>query len=126
MPIKTSRWCAPAEPDDGERILICRYRPRGLPKSKETWDVWMRNLGPSPELLKAFQGRGVTPITLDEYKARYKKEMAEQEDVIAQLATRVDAGETLTLLCSKDCLIEQACHRSVLKELILDASRKRR
>ena len=32
MPIRTRRWCDPAEPDDGLRILICRYRPRALKK----------------------------------------------------------------------------------------------
>ena len=51
MPIKTKRWNDPREPDDGYRILITRYRPRGLPKGQETWDAWIPGLGPSRELL---------------------------------------------------------------------------
>jgi uncharacterized protein YeaO (DUF488 family) len=118
MPIKTARWCVPAEPDDGLRILVCRYRPRALPKSEETWDVWMPHLGPSPELFKAFYGKGVAPVTLDVYRARYIEEMAQQAETIVGLAQRVARGETITLLCSKSCIIEQACHRSILRELI--------
>jgi uncharacterized protein YeaO (DUF488 family) len=34
--IKTKRWDEAREPDDGFRLLICRYRPRALPKKKET------------------------------------------------------------------------------------------
>ncbi len=123
MPIKTRCWCVPAEPDDGLRVLVCRYRPRALPKAKETWDVWLRDLGPSPELFDAFYGKGRTPITLDEYRERYTREMEAQRDKIAELAARVDRGETVTLLCSKDCILEQACHRSMLAELIQAARR---
>lgn len=124
MGLKTKRWCTPREPDDGLRVLICRYRPRGLPKSKETWDVWHRDLGPSPELFAAFKGKGGrAPITLDEYKARYREEMAGQQALIGSLADRVGRGENVTLLCSKDCVIAEACHRTVLAELI-DAARR--
>ena len=51
MDISTKRWNDPLEPGDGTRILICRYRPRGLPKGEETWNVWKPELGPSKELL---------------------------------------------------------------------------
>jgi len=124
MPIKTKRWSVPAEPDDGLRVLICRFRPRGLPKAKETWDVWMRDLGPSAPLLAAFQGKGQTPITLDAYRERYLSEMEAQREKIAELAARVDRGETVTLLCSKDCIIAEACHRTILAELIEAARAK--
>lgn len=125
MPLKTKRWSVPAEPDDGLRVLVTRYRPRGLPKEEETWDVWKRDLGPSPELFDAFKGKkGQTPISLAEYRQRYVREMEAQRDSIAELAARVDRGETVTLLCSKDCIIAQACHRTVLAELIEAARAK--
>ena len=121
MPLKTRRWCDPAEPDDGLRVLICRFRPRGLPKAKETWDVWTRELGPSPELLADFHGKGNGPITLDTYRARYLEEMQPQAPRIAELAARLDRGESVTLLCSRDCILPQACHRTILAELIESA-----
>nr|WP_237080308.1 DUF488 family protein [Myxococcus xanthus] len=108
----------PSEPDDGFRVLVCHYRPRGLPKAKETWDAWLSNLAPSPELFDAFYGKGRTPITLDAYRERYLQEMASQQEAITALANRVRQGETVTLLCSKDCILEQVCHRTILAGLI--------
>jgi uncharacterized protein YeaO (DUF488 family) len=116
--LKTKRWCAPAEPDDGFRVLVCRYRPRALPKSEETWDVWMRELGPSPELFRAFYGKGVAPITIAEYRRRYTLEMNAQREKIEQLAQRLNRSENVTLLCSKSCILPAACHRTMLAELI--------
>jgi uncharacterized protein YeaO (DUF488 family) len=119
MPIKTKRWNAPREADDGLRVLVCRYRPRALPKAKETWDVWMRDLGPSPELFDSFFGKkGKGPIPLSDYLARYEVEMEAQKDAIRELAARVDRGETVTLLCSKDCILPEACHRVRLAKLV--------
>ena len=123
MPLKTKRWCVPAEPDDGYRVLVCRFRPRGLPKAKETWDVWMKELGPSAPLLADFHGKGGVTLTLDTYRERYLREMEAQKERIAELAARLDRGENVTLLCSKDCIIEPACHRTILAELVEAARR---
>jgi uncharacterized protein YeaO (DUF488 family) len=121
MPLKHRRWCDPPEPDDGLRVLITRFRPRGLPKAKETWDVWHKELGPSAPLLAAFHGKEGGPLTLIEYGARYLMEMRAQAELIASLAEQVQRGETVTLLCSKDCVIPQACHRTLLALLIEQA-----
>jgi len=118
MPIKTKRWNDPAEPDDGFRLLVCRYRPRGLPKEQETWDQWLPALGPSRELHAAFYGKNRLPASWGEYRPRYLKEMLAQKAAIATLAERDRAGETITLLCSAECTREARCHRSLLKELI--------
>jgi uncharacterized protein YeaO (DUF488 family) len=118
VPLRTRRWCDPTQPDDGLRVLVCRFRPRGLPKSKETWDVWMKELGPSPDLLAAFHAKGQAPITLDAYRERYLAEMSAQAPRVRELAERVDRGETVTLLCSRDCILPQACHRTLLAELV--------
>jgi uncharacterized protein YeaO (DUF488 family) len=118
MPIRTRRWNDPEEAGDGERVLICRYRPRGVPKSKETWDVWISALGPSRELHAAFWGKRGPPIGWAEYRKRYLAEMKEQRAPIALLAEKVRKGETLTLLCSSACVDESHCHRTLLKALI--------
>ena len=36
--IKTARWNDLAEGDGGTRVLVARYRPRGVRKTDETWD----------------------------------------------------------------------------------------
>src|SRR2546421_474961 len=89
MPIKTKRWNDPREAGDGFRLLVCRYRPRALPKSKETWDDWWKDLGPSRELHADFYGKHGAPIGWEEYRRRYLEEMRAQNDRIAQLAKRV-------------------------------------
>jgi uncharacterized protein YeaO (DUF488 family) len=118
--IRTKRWNDPVEPEDGTRILICRYRPRALPKSEETWTEWHPNLGPSKELHAAAYGKNrAQPLDWASYRATYLREMREQKDAIAQLAERVKNGERITLLCSSACEREARCHRSLLRELIL-------
>ncbi len=119
MPIKTKRWDDPVESDDGFRLLITRYRPRGLAKADETWDAWDKELGPSVELHAAVYGKGGrTAIPWAVYRQRYLKEMLGRRERIKALAERVRAGETITLLCSSQCVREDRCHRSLLKRLI--------
>jgi len=118
MPIRTKRWNDGQEPEDGFRVLICRYRPRGLPKAEETWDDWQPQLGPSRELHAAYFGKGRLPASWGEYKTRYLREMLGQKKAIAALAARVRAGKTITLLCASRCVREERCHRSLLRELI--------
>jgi uncharacterized protein YeaO (DUF488 family) len=118
MPLRTRRWNDPGRPGDGLRILICRYRPRGLPKGKETWDEWRKELAPSADLLAAFHGKGGAPLSWPAYRKRYLAEMREQTAAIDDLARRVSAGEAITLLCSSACTDAEHCHRTLLQGLI--------
>lgn len=118
MPIKTKRWNDPAEPDDGTRILVCRYRPRGLRKELETWNEWQKDLAPSKALHAEFYGKHGPPITWEEYRRKYLAEMREQTESIEHLAVRVAGGESITLLCSSACADPTHCHRTLLRRLI--------
>jgi uncharacterized protein YeaO (DUF488 family) len=120
MPVKTKRWNDPAERDDGYRLLICRYRPRGVPKKKETWDNAAYVLGPSRRLHADFYGKSGPPITWDVYRKRYLEEMEgpEQRGLIEELADLVAEGKTITLLCSSACVDANHCHRTLLEELV--------
>jgi uncharacterized protein YeaO (DUF488 family) len=118
MPIKTKRWNDNREPDDGFRLLICRYRPRALKKEEETWDKWEKDLGPSKELHADFYGKHGPPIGWEEYRRRYLQEVKVQNEKISELARRSAAGETITLLCSSACIDPEHCHRTLLKNLI--------
>ena len=129
MPIKTKRWCDPREAADGFRLLICRYRPRALPKKDETWDLWWKELGPSRELHAAFYGKhGRPPLGWEEYRRRYLDEMRGEEarERIAVLAEQVAAGKAVTLLCSSACTDGLHCHRSLLRQLIEERARQDR
>jgi uncharacterized protein YeaO (DUF488 family) len=123
MPIRTRRWNDPAEEGDGERILVTRYRPRGVAKAEETWDRWMVHLGPSRELHAAVYGKTGPGISWATYRGKYLQEMRSQAATIEELARRVASGETITLLCSSQCVREDWCHRSLLRELIENQAR---
>jgi uncharacterized protein YeaO (DUF488 family) len=118
MPIRTRRWNDRRLPGDGLRLLISRFRPRGVRKTEETWDEWDANLGPSRDLHADAYGKRGREIGWEEYRQRYLQEMKEQMGRIEALAERVRRGETLTLLCSSACEDDERCHRSLLRALI--------
>ncbi len=120
--VRTKRWNDPVEADDGYRLLVTRFRPRGLKKEDEVWDAWLPQLGPSKELHAAVYGKGQDPISWDAYRARYLEEVASQGMWIRSFAARVARGEPLTLLCSSACADPERCHRSLLLQLIVDAA----
>ena len=62
MPVKTKRWNDPVEQDDGARILICRYRPRGFRKDKETWKEWRKDLAQVENFTPRFTVSTVHPL----------------------------------------------------------------
>jgi uncharacterized protein YeaO (DUF488 family) len=126
MAVKTKRWNDPAAADDGFRLLITRFRPRGVAKADETWVQWWPELGPSRELLADYKGRGGPPITFDQYRQRYFEEMRGQVLRIRALADRAAAGEVITLLCSSACTDPQRCHRTLLEKLIQAAGARAR
>lgn len=116
--IRTKRWNDPKERADGTRILVCRYRPRGLPKSEETWDEWIPDLGPSRELHADIYGKHGAPIAWNVFVKRYLAEMKERHALVDALRERFTRGEPITLLCSSACLDPKHCHRTLLKELV--------
>jgi uncharacterized protein YeaO (DUF488 family) len=122
MPVRTKRWNDPVSPDDGFRLLICRYRPRGVPRAGEPWNAWCNALAPSKELHAAAYGKDGAAIDFDEYTRRFLIEMSERRYWIESFAAPVRLGETLTLLCSSACEDPTRCHRSLVQRLIEQAA----
>ncbi len=118
MPLKTKRWNDPRKKSDGYRLLVCRYRPRGVSRADETWHNWCSALAPSKELHADYYGKHGPPITWEEFRRRYLEEMKDQEEFIEELADMVAEGKTITLLCSSACTDQSHCHRTLLRELI--------
>ena len=122
MPVRTKRWNDPVEADDGFRLLICLYRPRGVPKQGEPWDAWCHALAPSKELHAARYGKTGPALDFEEYRQRFLEEMTARRYWIESFAERVRAGEMFTLLCSSACEEVSTCHRSLVQQLIEDAA----
>jgi uncharacterized protein YeaO (DUF488 family) len=102
----------PKSSDDGLRVLVMRYWPRGI--SKEKVDVWFKDLGTSKQLIKDWKSG---KLTWSQFKAKYVAELKDQNkrDMIHELARRSKSGK-LTLLCS--CRDATRCHRTTLKNHI--------
>ena len=130
MPIATKRWNDPVEPHDGFRVLVCRYRPRGVRKDDESWDAWMQDLGPSRELHAAYWGKQGAPLGWPEYRRCYVAEINATSGrggaMLGALAARVAANETVTLLCSSACTDPERCHRTLLAALVERAAERLR
>lgn len=54
LPIETRRLYQPAKASEGYRVFIDRLWPRGVSKDDFTFDVWCKDLAPSPDLRKWF------------------------------------------------------------------------
>ncbi|RJP65932.1 MAG: DUF488 family protein [Candidatus Abyssobacteria bacterium SURF_17] len=110
MSVKTKCVYDEAEPDDGFRLLVMRFWPRGVRKDRV--DGWEKELGAPKDLIKDWKSGA---ITWAEFSKRYRTAMREQQGKIAELAERANK-ETITLLCS--CREGNRCHRFLLKKLI--------
>ena len=119
--VLTRRWNDPAIAGEDTRILVTRYRPRGVRKQAETWDEWHAELGPSTALHADAYGKKGPPIELAAYVRRYREEMSAPRPAffLAGLRARVRGGEDVVLLCSSACVDPAACHRTLLRELVL-------
>ncbi|MFA5033810.1 MAG: DUF488 family protein [bacterium] len=110
--LKTKSVYADKVPEDGIRILVMRKWPRGVPKANI--DRWIKELGPSTELLNDWNEHRVDWI---EYEKRYRREMEdpERQQAIKKIA-ELSEKKTVTLLCWEES--DEYCHRRLLKELI--------
>ena len=117
-----------SERADGEglRIGTVRRPPRGVPKerySADNWyDVWLPNLAPSAELVKEAQ-EAERPREWESFKRKYRAEMAKPDvakvlDLLAALSHQV----AFSVGCY--CENEDRCHRSVLRELLIERGAK--
>lgn len=124
--LKTKSVHAPIAAGDGLRLLVARFRGRGLPTDR--YDVWMASLGPSEALLKSVLAE---EITWREFTRRYRDELFAPAATDAANATIKNHGQKFTLRliaklaakqdvtllchCAEDAV---HCHRFELQKLI--------
>ena len=89
MKVKLKRAYAPAEPDDGYRILVDRLWPRGLAKKSAQIDLWLKDIAPSSELRKWFDH---DPKRWRSFRAKYFREIDSRPDPLAVLLDQVRKG----------------------------------
>jgi len=94
MAVRIKRAYDRPERADGYRVLIDRIWPRGVSGEDAQLNEWARELAPSTELRRWF---GHDPAKFDEFRRRYRAELAEREEKLRDLRRRGRQG-TLTLV----------------------------
>ena len=126
MTIRVVQLGLPRKSGEGVRIGTVRRPPRGVPRERfsvEDWyDVWLPNLAPSTELVKLAQA-AMSPHDWQVFARKYRSEMAQPEnarvlDVLAALSHTAD----FSVGCY--CEDEAHCHRSILRELLVERGAK--
>jgi len=122
MGIRVVRLGNPRLAGEGLRIGTVRRPPRGVPKAdfaaRDFYDVWLPEVAPSEELLKLGQaaddaGRWRT------FARRYRAEMKQPEKAhVLDLLAALSHTTSFSVGCY--CLSEERCHRSILRELLLE------
>lgn len=122
MTIRIVRLGTERAPKEGLRIGTVRRPPRGVPKAKfssDNWyDVWFPNLAPSPEAVNSALA-AETPRQWTAFVKRYRAEMASPENSrVLDLLAALSHEANFSMGCY--CEDESRCHRSVLRQLLLD------
>ena len=122
MPIHIIRLGTPRKDGEGLRIGTVRRPPRGVEKADYArlnyYDVWFPNLSPSAELVKEAQ-KAPDERAWASFARKFRQEMntadrSRELDLLAALSH----GTSLAVGCY--CEDEARCHRSVLRELLME------
>jgi uncharacterized protein YeaO (DUF488 family) len=123
MSVRIVRLGTPRAPKEGTRIGTVRRPPRGVPKSRfapENWyDVWFPNLSPSAATVKLAQSSS-SPAGWSAFVRKYRAEMA-MPDARHDLELLAALSHTSNFSVGCYCEDESRCHRSVLRELLVES-----
>jgi uncharacterized protein YeaO (DUF488 family) len=126
MSVRIVRLGTPRIAGEGTRIGTVRRPPRGVPKaqfSAQNWyDVWFPNLAPSIETMKIGL-HAESPAQWSAFAKKYKAEMAEPA-ARHDLELLAVLSHTTNFSVGCYCENENHCHRSILKQLLIENGAK--
>ena len=122
MAIRIVHLGSPRVQGEGLRLGTVRRPPRGVRKERvaaDNWyDVWLPQLAPTADLIKtAFAA--TTEREWNTFVRKYRKEMSAPDNarLLAFLAA-LSQGTNFSVGCY--CADEARCHRSILRELLIE------
>jgi uncharacterized protein YeaO (DUF488 family) len=123
MPIQIVRLGTPRLPGEGPRLGTVRRPPRGIRKteyaSKNFYDVWLPLLAPSPLLVKEALA-SQSDHDWKRFAAKYRREMAAPDPrALIELLAALSHQAKFSVGCY--CAEETHCHRSVLRQLLIES-----
>jgi uncharacterized protein YeaO (DUF488 family) len=127
MSIRIVRLGTPREPAEGLRLGTVRRPPRGVRKedyaSRDYFDVWLPDLAPSATLVSWARSPPFTALRWQTFARRYRAEMAgPQPRRLISLLAALSSQADFSVGCY--CEDESRCHRSLLRELLVEAGGK--
>ena len=122
MAVSIVRLGTPRRKGEGLRIGTVRFPPRGVPKAdiakRDFYDVWFPNLAPSPATLKLGLG-SETDAAWKRFARRFTKEMdAPEPSRTLDLLAALSHGASFSVGCY--CADASRCHRSLLREMLVE------
>jgi uncharacterized protein YeaO (DUF488 family) len=127
MAIRIVRLGTPREREEGLRIGTVRRPPRGVRKEdharRDFFDVWLPELAPSAPLVSWALSEPFTSARWATYARKYRGEMRQPaaQRLLALLAT-LSSQTNFSVGCY--CGDETRCHRSLLKDLLIEQGAK--
>jgi uncharacterized protein YeaO (DUF488 family) len=126
MVIRVVRLGGDRVADEGLRIGTVRRPPRGVPKAQfasgNWYDVWYPNLAPSVDTVKLGQS-AETPAQWLGFTRKYRAETATPDNArTIELLAALSHQSDFPVGCY--CEHESHCHRSVLRELLVEKGAK--
>jgi uncharacterized protein YeaO (DUF488 family) len=106
--------------DDGVRVLVERLWPRGLSKERAAVDRWVKDLAPSTELRRWYAH---DESKWPEFRRRYRAELSERPDQLAELRRLADAGAVTFIYGSRETERNSA---TVLRDVVEERPGRRR
>ncbi len=111
--IRLKRAYEPAEPTDGQRVLVDRLWPRGLSREAARLDGWEKDLTPSTDLRRAYHSGG---MGFDEFAAAYRAELNGRDSARQAAGRLADALTTQPVTLLYAARDTQHNHALVLRE----------
>ncbi len=120
MSIRLKRAYDPPSLDDGVRILVERLWPRGLSKERTAVDLWVKDVAPSSELRRWYAH---DESRWPEFRRRYRAELRERPDELAELRRLAGAGPVTFVYGSRETRHNSA---TVLRDVVEEESGRER
>jgi uncharacterized protein YeaO (DUF488 family) len=122
MAVHIVRLGSPRTPNEGLRIGTVRRPPRGVAKAdyarRDFYDTWLPNLAPSEALLQEMRADR-SDAGWRRFARRYRAEMKQPEPRrVLQMLAALSQQTDFAVGCY--CQDEGRCHRSILRELLVD------
>lgn len=105
MDIQCKRVYEPADPHDGQRVLVDRVWPRGMTKEQVQADLWLMDVAPSTALRKWF---GHDRKKWEIFKRRYFLELDAKPEALTMLLDEATKGRVTLLFSARDTEYNQA------------------